>query len=416
MATTRKTIRREYAAANVLCNLAITSATANTQVYNALLSAYVPNRTLTPLVIKPIITITSSDNSIPSGVNASSCTGHKWYIDSTEFSASSLLSASDYSIASDGTLTFKKNFPPGSSHVLYYTSIYPDTRLNVNINIRSEEISLISTESAPESATLYSTTIGGNIIYDPLFDKRAYADYVNAHGGTATYVDDGKTYKNAVTFQLKSADSIIPISKYKIMLYRIDLKGNETLLFDFILRKSDDSYEIYNNTFSSNSYTYNFDYRLIKSDMYVARAYEKSTYSTNGRLLSEYRFNIRRKSRRIRPSIVGWKNLLLSDINYRESVMVHAGGRFVEYPERLYNINWFTNVNVSGYTDLQHNQGARLNVPLRKTGFEQQTGSNTEKQMEVYAEVTDKTEYNVATNEEENTILTDETGNILIFN
>ena len=66
METIRKRIRKDYAPLTVSVSLScLTSGSPVTQVYNAALNEYEPDRSVTPTILQPVVTAAASDGSWP---------------------------------------------------------------------------------------------------------------------------------------------------------------------------------------------------------------------------------------------------------------------------------------------------------------------------------------------------------------
>lgn len=161
-----------------------------TQSYCAETLEYVPDRTLTPLVLTPWVYIQDPDGVLDSG--AASLTGVAWYeipeelttevtdesYYADELSDYLIISGSDgYTVGSDGSLTVAKNIPYLSPIVLVFTAKVLDSRSGKILRVHAT--ATLSTTSVSESATL-TLDKPVSFTFDPLVDtgvRTIVADY-----------------------------------------------------------------------------------------------------------------------------------------------------------------------------------------------------------------------------------------------
>lgn len=160
------------------------------QAHCAETGAYVPDRTLTPLVLTPSVYIQDPDGILESG--EATLTGVAWYeipeelvsevTDESyytgELSQYLIVSGSNgYTVSSGGTLTVAKNIPYLSPVVLVFTANIADTRSGKVIRVHAT--ATLSTTSVVETATL-SLDKPASFTFDPLVDtgvRTIVADY-----------------------------------------------------------------------------------------------------------------------------------------------------------------------------------------------------------------------------------------------
>ena len=136
-----------------------------TQTHCAETGEYIPDRSLTPLVLAPVVNIQDPDGQIPDGVVT--LTGVAWYAlpedvakavtDGSyigkELSQYLITDATDgYSIVKDGALHVEKNVPYLSPLVLVFTGQVPDLRSGKLLKVQDSV--LLSTSSIAVPATL----------------------------------------------------------------------------------------------------------------------------------------------------------------------------------------------------------------------------------------------------------------------
>lgn len=152
-----------------------------TQTHCAETGEYIPDRSLTPLVIRPEVYVND-----PNGIMANgkvSLTGILWYeipqdmvgqiTDSSyltgELSRYLITNQTDgYSVAQDGTLTVTKNIPYLEPKVLVFTASYPDTRSGKILRIQAT--ATLSTLSLTEAASL-TLDKPASFVFNPISDS-----------------------------------------------------------------------------------------------------------------------------------------------------------------------------------------------------------------------------------------------------
>ena len=151
-----------------------------TQTHSAETGEYVPDRSLTPLVIRPVVCVNDPDGIVGNG--EVSLTGILWYEipqnmltqiqDGTyvtgELSRYLITAGTDgYSVAEDGTLTVTKNIAYLDPKVLVFTASYPDARSGKVLRIQAT--ATLSTLSLAEAATL-TLDKPASFVYNPITD------------------------------------------------------------------------------------------------------------------------------------------------------------------------------------------------------------------------------------------------------
>lgn len=151
-----------------------------TQTHCAETGEYIPDRSLTPLVIRPEVYVNDPNGIMANGKVA--LTGILWYeipqdmvgqiTDSSyltgELSRYLITNQTDgYSVAQDGTLTVTKNIPYLEPKVLVFTASYPDTRSGKILHIQAT--STLSTVSLAAAASL-SLDKPASFVFNPITD------------------------------------------------------------------------------------------------------------------------------------------------------------------------------------------------------------------------------------------------------
>ncbi len=152
-----------------------------TQTHCAETGEYIPDRSLTPLVIRPEVYVNDPNGIMANGKVA--LTGILWYeipqdmvgqiTDSSyltgELSRYLITNQTDgYSVAQDGTLTVTKNIPYLEPKVLVFTASYPDTRSGKILRIQAT--ATLSTLSLTEAASL-TLDKPASFVFNPISDS-----------------------------------------------------------------------------------------------------------------------------------------------------------------------------------------------------------------------------------------------------
>lgn len=151
-----------------------------TQTHSAETGEYIPDRSLTPLVIRPEVYVNDPNGVIETG--KIELTGILWYeipqdmlgqIKDDSYITGELSrflitgQTSGYSVANDGTLTVSKNIDYLEPKVLVFTASYPDTRSGKVLRIQAT--ATLSTVSLMEAASL-SLDKPASFVFNPITD------------------------------------------------------------------------------------------------------------------------------------------------------------------------------------------------------------------------------------------------------
>lgn len=144
-------IRKLYAPFNISLSISA-NGNALSQIYDAYVSAgeYVPDYTVTPLVLTPIVKLDANDGSMEQPLNNENLANVTWYLDDVEInraiSSSSHPLVNGISIETNGIykgqLTINKNITVGTSYRLRFEADIADTRINQNIHLVSDTLIL----------------------------------------------------------------------------------------------------------------------------------------------------------------------------------------------------------------------------------------------------------------------------------
>lgn len=402
METSRIRIRRDFAPLTVSVAIACdTGFSPLLQVYDAESGEYEPNRLLSPTVIRPLVNANAVDGSWPDHNANSQLANLKWYVNGVELSQAGWQERSgpsgDYSIeyngASRGSLTIYRNISPGTQFSFRFEAQLVDNRLGVLIPIRTDEVVLSTVDKALDA---YSLSIGEdtNIRYSPFLDKLHLYDYKISHGIAASDADakDGNEYLRTIPISLYKGEKLLE-DGYTIKLYRVNDVNSLTLI-------SSTDYEV----ISVNPSAITLDLRLIEKDDFAILAF------IDDEEVARIQCSVQRiyPSFRCQPS--NETGIIPGQLERYDEAKVTSEGRIIEYPGSILRIVWKTTT--AAISNMEHNEGGITVFDIQKTGI---GSDHTDDWIDVATEAVQKPAYCVATDESGNT-LTDENGNILIFN
>ncbi len=401
MEIARNRIRRDYAPLTVSVGIFCDSAYSPLmQVYNAANGEYEPDRSLSPTVIRPVVNAAASDGSWPTPSANAQLASMKWYVngvDITTLADWAGLYTIDTVGATRGSIEIRKNILPGSDITMRFEAVLSDYRLGVNIPIRTEEITLSTIDASNDG---YNMSIGEDktLRYNPLLDKLHLYDYKVAHGiisassaGEAA-ARDGNEYERTFPIEVYKGGQKIT-SGYTVKLYKVNSASS-------ITEVSSSDYEVVSVSASSIV----LDLRLISKADYMVKAFSGTTE------LARVQFSINRIWADFKASPTNETSILPNQTARFDQAMVDSEGKIIEHPENVIKIVWHTAT--LNNADVEHNEGDTTVFQLEKTGI---GNDYTNDWIDVFLEAQQKEEHKVAI-DEEGDVLTDESGNILIFN
>jgi hypothetical protein len=404
MQTTKTRIRKDYApltvAVSIICK---TSGSPMTQVYTAKTGTYEPNRKLTPTVIVPKVHVDASDGSLASPYGNSMLASMKWLVNGVDITTLSEWTGF-YTINTDnssmrGSIEISKNVMPGQLFEFSFTGTIADSRLGVNIPIKTDPVTLSTTDASEDK---YSLSVGDDSIiqYDPFKDKLLLYDY-KVSQGIITASDAAK----ALAIDENAYKRTIPVTLYK---------GSAECSEDFTLRlfrvtglstseeitAGDNDNEL--DAITKTSLT--IDLRVVTKEDYIIAAY------LDGEQIAKKQFSVARLYPSYKFRHANSTSISPSDTERYDVAMVDCDGNVVDCPADILKIVWMTDS--ATITGKEHNEGGTTLFMLKSTGI-----GNTylDDWLDVYANVSQKPAYNIAVDESGNE-LTDENGNQLIFN
>lgn len=402
METTRKRIRKDYAPLTVSVSLScLTSGSPVTQVYNAVLDEYEPDRSLTPTVLQPVVTAAASDGSWPQPYANSLLANMVWKVNGVDITTLQDW-AGKFSIdtvgSTRGALTITRNLTPNERLSLHFEAELVDNRLGVTHPIVTEEIVLSTVDKSLDS---YGLSIGEAtaIYYNPFLDKLHLYEYkvgtgqISASTAGRNAAMDDNAYLRTIPITLFQGATKLT-SGYTIKLYRV------TNVNTFTELTASDENEV--DEIAATGIT--LDLRVIEKENYLIKAFINNTE------VARIQFSVARLIQGFSCTPTNESAILPGQTERADKVIVDSEGKAVECPESIIAIVWYTD---SAYkTNVRHNEGGKTVFQLKDTGV---GDTYTDDWLDIFTDAIQKGKYFIAEDEDGNT-LTDENGNVLIFN
>lgn len=400
MQTTKKRIRKDFAPLTVANSIrCITPASPVTQIYNGSNGEYEPDRQLTPTIVLPEVVANASDGSWPNPYSNAFLADMHWFVNGVDIATLSDW-AGKYSIDqvgdTRGAITISRNVSPVEVFELHFEANLADNRLGVNIPVKTDKITLTTTEKANDG---YSISIGDSslIQYDPLKDKLRLYEYKVAHGlisaSSSAKADatDKCSYLHEVPITVFNGATAMA-SGYTIKVYRVASVSSLTQL-------TAGKEEIH--TISTSKVV--FDVRMIDKASYVIKAFVGSKEVA----MCEIGFSRIFQSYTCVPT--NGTAIHPFDTERYDKAMVDSDGNVVECPGMIFRIIWYTDTEAK--TGVEHNEGEETVFQLEKTGIGSTYNDNW---CDVYCKCDYKPVHKTATQGSD--IWTDKNGNPYIFN
>ena len=382
-----------------------------TQSVNTTLSPveYEPDRSLSPTILKPEVRAFDPDGIFNQGAANSllSLDSIEWLVDGKAIQ-DVWVKGTDYEIVTDegderGCLRVKKNLPAGETATLRFKGKFLDYRDKKIYAVESDEVSLSATDKGADAVACFADK--PFVEYDPLYDDLLLYEYKVAHGievqGNRDEHKDGKSYEQEV--------SVIVTMGSKEMA---DLPDGMTMRLlsggEAVTPRSEAHPEVLSMAYPKIV----FDMRLIDKASYEVQ------FVRDGKAQAQCQIGLHTSVSM--PTMVqptSGADIVPSQTNYTNSVLVQLADRVVEYPELYYLIQWHTQgvkkVNGEYVVDepKQWQNGKDLDVPIRSLGL----GTRFENSyFEAYFDVCAQASCSLCRDENGN-VLVDETGDFLIF-
>lgn len=234
----KKRIRKEFQPLTIAVSLKImTPNSPANQVYNPVANEYDPDRGVTPLVILPEVIANAADGSWDMPYVNSLLAEMNWFANGENISAISSWNGK-YSIDTvgdtRGAITISRNVAPGESFELYFEGLIADTRLGVNIPVKTDSIMLTTVDKSEDT---YGLSIGDSQIiqYNPFLDKLLLYDYkvannlISASTANRNAALDENSYERTIPLMVTKGVNKITTG-YTIELYQVNSISSQTML------------------------------------------------------------------------------------------------------------------------------------------------------------------------------------------
>lgn len=396
----KKRIHRDYEPLTASVSLSVESGgSPATQVYDAASGEYDPDRSITPTVIRPIVTAGASDGSWPNADTNKYLADIKWFVNGKNITTITDWEGK-YEISNieetKGQIVVKKNFLPSERVGLRFEAVVVDGRFGVNVPVISEELILSTFDKGLDA---WSVSIGDSQIiqYNPFKDKLFRREYQLAHGITPTDTEavaeaDVDSYLRTIPMTVNKGG--VPVTEgFGFSLYKVNSNG----ALSHVAINVDDEIQ----ATSIGSIT--IDFRLVEKCDYMI------VIDVNGGEVARIQFSVNRVYPAFTCVPANGTSINSGDRYYLEEVMVNSDGKKVVNPESIIKIDWYTDT--AGKKKFLHHEGARTVIDLTDTGIGSQWPDDW---MDVYTEAQQKPAHCVATDGTD--VWTDENGNDLIFN
>lgn len=402
METARKRIRKDYAPLTVSVSLScLTSGSPVTQVYNAALNEYEPDRSVTPTILQPVVTAAASDGSWPQPYANSLLANMVWKVNGVDITTIAAW-AGKFSIdtvgSTRGALTITKNLTPAERCTLHFEAELVDSRLGVTHPIVTDEIVLSTVDKSLDS---YSISIGEAtaIYYNPFLDKLHLYEYkvaqgkISASSAARTAALDANAYLRTIPITVfKGPDAMT--SGYTVKLYRVVNQNSFTEI------TASDENEV--DSIAATGIT--LDLRLVTKENYLIKAFIGTTE------VARIQFSVARIIQGFSCTPTNESAILPGQTARYDEALVDSEGKAIECPESIIAIVWYT---TSAYkSNVRHNEGGHTVFQLQDTGV---GDTYTDDWIDVFTDAIQKEAYAIAQDGDGNTWV-DENDNVWIFN
>lgn len=396
----KKRIRKEFQPLTIAVSLKImTPNSPASQVYNPVSNEYDPDRGVTPLVILPEVVANAADGSWDKPYANSLLAGMNWFVNGENISSVSSWSGK-YSIDTvgdtRGAITISRNVATGESFELYFDGVIADTRLGINIPVRTGTVMLTTMDKSEDT---YGLHIGESQIiqYNPFLDRLLLYDYKVANGLVSSSASnrnaalDENSYERTIPLMVTKGVNEIT-SGYTVELYQVNGLSSQT-------RLTTANHEIV--SFSLTSLT--MDLRLIEKGDYLLLV------KVSGEEVAREQFSVNRVYPKFTCVPASQASVNPGEILHRNIAMVQWNGEVVPVPAPIVRMVWFTDS--SSKTEVQWQEGEKAVVMLDETGI---GDTYLDDWMDVYIKSEQKKAFSLLTDGTDE--YTDSDGNIYINN
>lgn len=297
---------------------------------------YEPDRTVSPTVILPDVRANDIDNVFKHGSANEylSLDTLKWQVDGKDI-GSVWTVGTDYEIVTDasdtrGALRVKKNLSANEKAVLRFFGDFIDWRTGIVYKVESDEMALTCTD---KGENVIQCHVDKPIIeYDPLFDDLLLYDYkvannITVQGSRESY-KNGKSFEQTVNVILTSGTTELTTLTTGTTM-RLVKVGSTTP----IVANSEANPEVTEISFPNIS----FDMRLVSKEEYSVQ------FLQNSKVIASATIGLHTNTTMPtfgKPAYSA--DIAASQTEYFNSVLLNLLDRMVEYPELYYLIEWFT--------------------------------------------------------------------------
>lgn len=297
---------------------------------------YEPDRTVSPTVILPDVRANDIDNVFKHGSANEylSLDTLKWQVDGKDI-GSVWTVGTDYEIETDasdtrGALRVKKNLSANEKAVLRFFGDFIDWRTGIVYKVESDEMALTCTD---KGENVIQCHVDKPIIeYDPLFDDLLLYDYkvannITVQGSRESY-KNGKSFEQTVNVLLTSGTTELTTLPTGTTM-RLVKVGSTTP----IVANSEANPEVNEISFPNIS----FDMRLVSKEEYSVQ------FLQNSKVIASATIGLHTNTTMPtfgKPAYSA--DIAASQTEYFNSVLLNLLDRMVEYPELYYLIEWFT--------------------------------------------------------------------------
>ena len=371
-----------------------------TQVYDAEIQEYVPDRGVLQTVLRPVVTANAVDGSWPDVYANKLLSDMHWFANGIDISTLNDWT-NKYEIsqvgAERGSLIISRNVAPNERIDLHFEAVLADPRLGVNIPIVSEAICLSTIDKSIDS---YSASLSedARIVYKPLLDKlyryswRVAQGLETASPQAEAECRDGNEYERTLHYALFRGSNRISTG-YTVKLFRI------TNILTMTEITAPDPLVI-----SLGLTSVTLDLRMMEKDDFAILFY------VDNNEVARIQFSVSLDHFPIEnPEPVDSSDILPTDTEIYNRLSAHSEGNVIEDVGAFLNITWITD---SAYkSSVHHNDGERAIIQLADTGVG--TGVD-DSWLLVYANVLQKGAYKVAV-DRNGDVFTDSNGVPYIF-
>ena len=348
----KKRIRRDYQPLTTAETLRVlTPLSPASQVYDGAENSFNPDRAITPIVVYPQIYADAADGSWLTHNANSVMAEMKWFANGVDIATLSSWNGL-YEIAQTGeyrgAITILRNTPLGENVEIHFEAVIPDTRLGINIPVKTDSL-ILSTIDKAEDTYEVSIDVDPVIIYNPFLDKTLIYDYKLENGldaGSRSETIDSNSYERTVNILItKGGEATTDLD---IELYK---KSGQTLTL------IDSAPEI----ISIDINKIVFDLRVVEKADYVIIIKEGE------KEVGRQQISIAREYPAYSVEPLSGVSINPGEVLYRNVASVNYNGQVIRIPEPIIRMVWFTDT--ANKTGVEWQEGSRAVIEILRTGI-----------------------------------------------